>query len=42
MITRLLKNGINKDIFKGKTIILYGARHIGVNIRISFIKIFSL
>ena len=29
MIARLLKTGISKDLFKGKTIILYGARQVG-------------
>ncbi|MCK9210426.1 MAG: ATP-binding protein [Ignavibacteriaceae bacterium] len=29
MIQRLLENSISKDLFKGKTIILYGARQVG-------------
>jgi len=29
MITRLLENSIQQDLFKGKTIILYGARQVG-------------
>lgn len=29
MITRLIENSINKNLFKGKTIILYGARQVG-------------
>jgi len=29
MIPRLLKNSINKSLFQGKTIVLYGARQVG-------------
>lgn len=29
MIKRLLENSLNKDLFKGKTIIIYGARQVG-------------
>lgn len=29
MIIRLLENSIKTDLFKGKTIILYGARQVG-------------